>query len=290
VSLPLDRSEPSGPAPSAAPEPRFPFGENWRRFLSVLNEERIAEAQRSLTGMLGLPTLAGRRFLDLGCGSGLFSLAARRLGARVHSLDVDPEAVACARTLRQRYFPADPAWTIGLGSVLDGEHLAALGPCDVVYSWGVLHHTGHLWRALDLAAAAVAPGGALAIAIYNDQGWRSRLWRMVKRTYLAGPLRRGAVLAAFVPCFFLGSLGADLTRGRDPRERYRTARRRRGMSPLHDWVDWLGGYPFEVAGPEVVVAFCRQRGLVLEWQQLTRSHGNNQFLFRRADARDDFRG
>lgn len=270
---------------SPAAEPRFAFGANWRRFLSVLNEERIAEAERSLADMLGRTNLAGCRFLDLGCGSGLFSLAARRLGARVHSLDLDPEAVACARTLSERYFAGDPTWTIEPGSALDGPHLAALGPFDVVYSWGVLHHTGALWRALDHAAAAVAPGGALFIALYNDQGLRSRLWKAVKRTYVSGLPGRALVLAAFLPYFFLGSLAADLLRGRDPRERYRTAWRRRGMSPLHDWIDWVGGYPFEVARPEAVIAFCGERGLALERQQLTRSHGNNQFVFRRAGAR-----
>src|SRR5271154_68122 len=89
---------------------RFAFGENWRRFLSVLDESRVASAEDSLRSMLEVSDLRGKTFVDVGCGSGLFSLAARRLGARVHSFDYDPQSVACALELRQRYFPGDPDW------------------------------------------------------------------------------------------------------------------------------------------------------------------------------------
>lgn len=84
---------------------RFAFGENWRRFLETLSEERVREAGRSLREMLEMPSLSGLSFLDVGCGSGLFSLAARRLGARVRSFDYDPASVACALELRRRFFP-----------------------------------------------------------------------------------------------------------------------------------------------------------------------------------------
>src|SRR5213592_354584 len=96
---------------------RFEFGDNWRRFLDVVDDARIAAAERSLEEMLGRGSLADKRFLDIGSGSGLFSLAARRLGARrVHSFDYDPQSVACTRELRRRYLPEDPAWTIERGS------------------------------------------------------------------------------------------------------------------------------------------------------------------------------
>src|SRR5439155_2047567 len=133
-------------------------------------DARIAAAERSLEEMLGRGSLAHKRFLDIGSGSGLFSLAARRLGARrVHSFDYDPQSVACTRELRRRYLPDDPAWTIERGSILDERFAASLGSFDVVYSWGVLHHTGDMWRALELALSTVDDGGLIFVAIYNDQ-------------------------------------------------------------------------------------------------------------------------
>lgn len=78
---------------------RFEFGANWAQFLKVLNDERIAQAEKSLKDMPGMPDLTGKRFLDAGSGSGLFSLVSRRLGANVHSFDYDPQSVACAQEL-----------------------------------------------------------------------------------------------------------------------------------------------------------------------------------------------
>src|SRR5919198_593261 len=162
---------------------RFAFGKNWRRYLRVINEQRIAEAERDLQRMLGQDRLDGLRFLDIGCGSGLSSLAARRLGASVHSFDYDLDSVACATELRRRYCPGDSLWAIERGSVLDESYMRGLGCADIVYAWGVLHHTGDLWRAMEHALIPVGPDGVFFVTIYNDQGRRSRRWRELKRRY-----------------------------------------------------------------------------------------------------------
>lgn len=261
---------------------RFRFGENWARFLEVLDDERIAEAERSLVAMLGRPRLDGARLIDVGSGSGLFSLAAHRLGARVTSFDFDPQSVACTTELRARYAPDDARWVVREGSILDGAFVGGLGAFDIVYSWGVLHHTGAMWDAIDRAAALVAPGGQLFIALYNDQGRRSQAWRLIKQTYCGSPAGRAAVLGAFVPYFLGRAAAADLVRARNPLARHRSYRSRRGMSMVHDVVDWLGGLPFEVASPGAVVEFLRARGLAIErLSTVGGAHGCNEFVARR---------
>lgn len=164
----------------AAAGPRFEFGKNWQRFLSTLDERRIAEAERSLREMLDATDLAGKSFLDVGSGSGLFSLAARRLGARVRSFDLDPRSIACTRTLKERYFADDRQWNICAGSVLDRAFLSQLGTFDVVYAWGVLHHTGAMWQAIENVLDRVGERGQLYIAIYNHQPLLSAVYTWLK--------------------------------------------------------------------------------------------------------------
>lgn len=267
---------------------RFEFGENWRRFLARLNGERIRLAEESLKDMLEVDDLAGRRFLDVGSGSGLFSLAARRLGARVHSFDDDPQSVACALELRRRYFPADPAWTVERGSVLDGDYLAGLGQFDVVYAWGVLHHTGQMWEALANVDGLVEPGGRLFLAIYNDRGWWSHFWRRIKRTYnaLPRPLRLPFALLVLVPREVKSALFSLVTLRpmRYVRSFTEYSARQRGMSRWHDLLDWVGGYPYEFARPEAIFDFYRARGYILRRLRTNVGLGCNEFVFEKADV------
>jgi 2-polyprenyl-3-methyl-5-hydroxy-6-metoxy-1,4-benzoquinol methylase len=265
---------------------RFEFGGNWASFLSVLDEDRIVAAERGLQRMLQLDRLDGMRFLDIGSGSGLSSLAARRLGARVHSFDYDPQSVACTTELRRRYFPADEQWTVERGSALDADYLRSLGRFDVVYSWGVLHHTGQMWHALENAVIPVAAGGKLFIAIYNDTGTQSRRWRTIKRVYNELPrLARKPFAAAVTAPAEAKAIAAAVLRGRpgDYLRSWTDYRRRRGMNKWHDIVDWVGGYPYEFATPDQIFDFYRGRGFTLTKMKCgVVGLGCNEFVFDRA--------
>ena len=276
---------------SAAQEherPRFTFGENWRSFLERLDDKRVTEAEQSLQQMLGNSSLAGKRFLDIGSGSGLFSLAAHNLGADVVSIDYDHDSVGCTQELKRRFAPHASNWQIDQGSVLDQARIESLGTFDIVYSWGVLHHTGEMDRAIEIAANATQPGGQLFLAIYNDQGGASRRWLKIKQTYnrLPKPLRPLWVLAiaSWYECKFALARLARL-QNPSPLKDWRAKREDRGMSAWHDWVDWVGGLPFEVAKPERIIMPLRQHGFVLnQLKTVGNGWGCNEYVFERLET------
>jgi SAM-dependent methyltransferase len=245
---------------------RFEFGENWRRFLSLLDETRIKDAEHSLKIMLEVDDLAGKSFLDIGSGSGLFSLAARRLGASVHSFDFDPQSVACTSELKRRFFPNDSSWEVEEGSALDKGYLESLARFDIVYSWGVLHHTGDMWQALENAATLVAGGGKLFIALYNDTGSQSTRWKWIKRQYNRLPtfLRVPYTLAVIAPAELKAIARAVLTlKPGAYLQSWTGYENKRGMNRWHDIVDWVGGYPYEVCKPEEIFEFFKTRGFTM---------------------------
>lgn len=270
---------------------QFDFGANWRRYLGSLTPQRIAVAEASLQDAFGLDSFDGRSFLDVGCGSGLFSFAACRLGARVHSFDANPTSVECAHALRGRLDEsAAKRWTIEQGDALSRAYMEGLEPADMVYSWGVLHHTGDLDKALENVVIPLRPSGSLYIALYRRKSWKTPAWTAVKKAYCSNRLGRALVLGTFIPGFVVyGALADALTRPRvNPIRRYSEYYQERGMSPVWDWVDWLGGYPYEASEPQEIVEALSRQGLSLFGCRLVSSSmGNHEYLFVRDPARHE---
>lgn len=263
---------------------RFKFGANWASFLDNLTDEQIEKAKEKLQEWLG--NIHGKSFLDIGSGSGIHSLCARMLGAKVYSFDYDTQSVECTKYLKNKYFPNDNDWIVEQGSALDDKYLERLGKFDIVYSWGVLHHTGDMWNALRFAVIPVSDNdGRLFIAIYNDQGSPSKIWKKIKEIYIGGNYFVKKILLSFMIFYFeAGSMVARALRGENPftLKHWTNYKKERGMSRLHDYIDWAGGYPFEVAKPEKIFDFYKQKKFSLEKMSTCGGGlGCNQFVFKK---------
>ncbi len=268
-------------SPGAGTETRYRFGENWKQFLERIDEQQIERAVDDMRGFFRTD-LTERSFLDIGSGSGIHSMAAYRLRARrILSFDYDPASVECTRGCHRR--EGSPGnWEVRSGSVLDEEYMAGLPVFDVVYSWGVLHHTGRMWDAIRLAADRCAPEGLLMIGIYNRKGRLSEVMARVKRVYSrAGPIVKASLKGGYL----MAVGGYALARLRSPFAEVRRYHGKRGMSYWIDLDDWLGGYPFEYATPDEVTRFVTSMGFELVRSETGTSLSTvNQFLFRRRRA------
>jgi len=214
----------------------FDFGANWQRFVDKMDVEALDEAERGLLKLIPANRLEGATFLDIGSGSGLHALAAKRLGARVTAIDIDKNSVEATRKL--------------LGTGADVRQLSileshGLGRFDIVYSWGVLHHTGAMWRAIDSAAALVKPGGLLVLALYQRTPFCG-FWKVEKRLYTAAPRPARAVIRAL---YTAALLSRQALAGKDPFSYVKNYKAARGMDFFTDVHDWLGGYPYESVDP-----------------------------------------
>jgi len=237
----LIRKEVALPKDLTKLESHFAFGHNWSDYADKILDDQIIEAKNALHRLLGDETLAGKRFLDIGCGSGLHSLAALQLGAaEVVAMDLDPESVNTTERVLRRFAPAGASYRVIQRSVFD-LNIADLGSFDVTYSWGVLHHTGNLYEALARAGAMTAPSGLFVFALYRKT-WFCRFWTIEKRWYAAASAKRQEYARRTYIRLFRIALLLTGRRFAAYKEDYRS---NRGMDFYNDVHDWMGGYPYE---------------------------------------------
>jgi 2-polyprenyl-3-methyl-5-hydroxy-6-metoxy-1,4-benzoquinol methylase len=263
----------------------FSFGQNWASYAALIDSERLAEAERGLVRLLGSEGLKGRTFLDIGCGSGLHAAAAARLGAtRILALDIDPASVVTARAVLRRH-ASEAAAEVRELSVFDLDP-SEIAPFDIVYSWGVLHHTGAMGEAVRTAARLVAPDGRFAFALYR----KTRMcgfWRREKRWYAAAsPRAQQAARTVYITLLRAGLA----VQGRNFKTYVANYKSGRGMDFHHDVHDWMGGFPYEsIAAAEVDTLM---RGLSFEQvRSFTRplslglfGSGCDEYVYRRVPA------
>ena len=277
----------------------FAFGKNWQGFLKKhFSEQRLNDARKQLVELLGLPDLKGLVFLDIGCGSGIHSLAAWQSGAAlVFSFDYDRQSVAAAQALRAKA-GAPANWRVCQGSVLDKEFMETLPRADVVYSWGVLHHTGAVWQALENALIPLTGHGLLAIALYSETRYRQGAlaghpspeeWLAIKKSYNKSAWLGKRVMEArhlyrsyWAP--FMPDLWAGWRNLRRKRALYE--QNQRGMEFWTDMRDWLGGYPMEFVADRDCYVFMRNQGL--EPLKAITGQGNTEYLFRPIKAHNSW--
>lgn len=266
-------------------ERHFSFGKNWRDFLQTLNDEKISEAEKSLEEYLGgRENIQGKTFVDIGSGSGLFSLAAFRLGAaKIVSVDIDESSVECTRVLREKYGDSSK-WQVLKGSALDSNFIKTLGQFDIVYSWGVLHHTGKMYKALENIIALGNVGSFFYIALYNkyEMKWRGGTWStwlLIKERYNSvSQLGKNIMFGIY----YSYSLIMMLIRFQNPKKVIAQYKSFRGMSWKHDLYDWIGGFPYEASSVDEIINFFGKQNIYCKKVTSVDGLGCNEFLMVKA--------
>jgi 2-polyprenyl-6-hydroxyphenyl methylase/3-demethylubiquinone-9 3-methyltransferase len=263
-------------------EARFAFGKNWQSFVDEhFDQSRVDVSKQHMLAFMGLDSLDGKTFLDIGCGSGLHSLAALQLGAkRILSFDYDPDSVATTQALH-RFAGSPENWIIQQGSALDEAFMAGLPDFDIVYSWGVLHHTGDVWRALRLALGVVRPEAIAYFALYSSDMHKDpapEYWLNIKRTYVSASwLKQRWMELAYIWRF---QMGGRIWRLFTVIKNAREYKKSRGMSFYHDVKDWLGGWPMEFCYDADVVALA-EKEFACQLVRMATGQANTEFLFQR---------
>lgn len=248
----------------------FNFGKNWKHYSkNALNQNKLNATIRSIDKLTD-NKIQNSRFLDIGCGSGIFSVAASKAGAKeVVGFDISQESIEASRYNKKRFYPQGNM-TFHKKSILNTD-INNFGKFDIVYSWGVLHHTGHMWKAINNSLKLVKANGLFIIAIYNRH-WSCPLWKIIKKLYNISPKIIQKIMIGFF--YWIIAITKFIVTCKNP------FTKRRGMNFYHDVIDWVGGYPYEYASKRQIKKYVQNKGFrLIKFFKSPVPTGCNEYVF-----------
>ncbi len=221
---------------------RFEFGQNWNLYSKSISDVEVNLAKQGIIKLMPTKTaLDSKSFLDIGCGSGIHSIAANTLGFEsITATDFDLKSVNTAISNKKIF---NSNINIFQDDILNTK---IKNKFDVVYSWGVLHHTGNMEKAILNSRKLVNDEGYLIIAIYKKT-YFCKMWHFIKKLYCNSPR---FIKKIFNFTFYTLRLSLYLIKG-NKISKYKQIR---GMNLYFDSIDWLGGFPYESASKDVIVS------------------------------------
>ncbi|MCK5122944.1 MAG: class I SAM-dependent methyltransferase [Candidatus Pacebacteria bacterium] len=250
----------------------FNFGKNWLNYSKTISNKDLEVMKESLVNLIGLENIKDKTFLDIGCGSGLFAIAAKKLGAgKVIGIDILADSVKSSEENKIRFNIQDIEFK--QLSILDNQ-IKDLGKFDIVYAWGSLHHTGEMWKTIENTIHCVENNGLLILAIYNKH-WTSPVWGKIKYFYNISSKFIKKIMV-FIFYYIIATAKLLVTR-KNPFQK------KRGMNFYYDIVDWLGGYPYEYANKDEIVGFANKYNFrLIKFSKASVPTGCNEFVFKKS--------
>jgi 2-polyprenyl-6-hydroxyphenyl methylase/3-demethylubiquinone-9 3-methyltransferase len=259
----------------------FEFGENWVDYSNLIGTKELIASMEKLDNLIGIENIEGKTVLDIGSGSGIHSLSFLKLGAQnVEAFDYDLNSVRTTSEVILKHW-SNMNWSSSFGDILSYD--LNLKRYDLVYSWGVLHHTGDLDLALKNASKLVSENGLFVVALYKKTPMCG-IWKIEKYLYTHSGQKIREVFLQIYKTFF--KLGLAI-RGKSYQEHSESYSSKRGMTLENDMIDWLGGYPYESISEKEVIRLLKIQGFDLIDSKPSTARtgilgsGCSEFVFRR---------
>jgi 2-polyprenyl-3-methyl-5-hydroxy-6-metoxy-1,4-benzoquinol methylase len=137
-------------------------------------EARKYRVESHIPGFADFARWSGKRVLEIGCGIGTDTINFARNGAQVTAVDLTEKSLEVARQRAKVFGLEDRVRFIQANAEKLSESVP-VEPYDLVYSFGVIHHTPHPERVIQEIRKYVTPESTVKIMVYNRWSWKV-LW------------------------------------------------------------------------------------------------------------------